>query len=196
MPPSRFPVALVIRVVRQLDQRISQVRQAQRARTKNCSPHTELSTALSTSFSASMSTSSDTWPSLSLRPDGSSDASAPGLDACNSTELSVLLALANVYGEVLLENTSMGFVSDLIAQEGGARLVQRVLWGNEDDDARLRVIFDEVCTRFEALTFAWPEAFMADADRALAAFRPSSSNDEAGDSPSDPEPESDDASDK
>jgi len=91
-------------------------------------------------------------------------------------ELAVLTALAQVYGSALVQDSHFLPVLDAIASRGGVALVQRVMfgdaWGEQSEDVRLAALLLDARIAFEVLCGTWPEVFMADADAALAGFRP------------------------
>ncbi|WP_250501279.1 hypothetical protein [Caballeronia sp. GAWG1-5s-s] len=93
-------------------------------------------------------------------------------------ELAVVIALAETFGSALAEEARFLPVIDFIADVGGVKLVQRVMYGarptTDFDDtayaaenARLAELLREARTAFECLCATWPEVFMAQASDAL-----------------------------
>ena len=82
-------------------------------------------------------------------------------------ELSVLTALAQTYGQALLEGTRFALLLDCIADWGAIALVQRVLWSDRPADRPLTALLVDARASFEDLRCTCPEVFMAQAQVAL-----------------------------
>jgi len=87
-------------------------------------------------------------------------------------ELAILTALADTYGSELLTNASLGYALRLVARQGGIALVQRVLWGESASDVQLVTMLGATRAAFTQISLAFPDAFLAEANDALAGFRP------------------------
>ena len=87
-------------------------------------------------------------------------------------ELAILTALADTYGSEITTNSSLGYALRLVARQGGIALVQRVLWGESASDVQLATMLGAARAAFTQISLAFPDAFLAEANDALAGFRP------------------------
>ncbi|WP_235025481.1 phage integrase family protein [Caballeronia terrestris] len=94
-----------------------------------------------------------TWPQPLAKP--------------TAVELGVLTALAQTYGQALLNHADFAPALDCIVEDGAVVLVQRVLWGERSEDVRLAARLLVARVPFEILCGTWPEVFMAQADAEL-----------------------------
>ncbi|WP_250468099.1 hypothetical protein [Caballeronia sp. GAFFF2] len=102
--------------------------------------------------SASLSDLAATTP-LPIRPSG--------------IELAVLTALAQSYGNAIVEDQRFLPVLDFIAECGGITLVQRALWGEQFEDLWLAGQLCKARLAFEILCGTWPDVFMRQAHTTL-----------------------------
>ena len=87
------------------------------------------------------------------------------------TELAVLTALAHVYGSSLTDERFIPVI-ECIADCGAVEMVQRALWGEGLDDARIYALLLDARTALDILVGTWPTVFMAEAHAQLEGFRP------------------------
>jgi hypothetical protein len=87
-------------------------------------------------------------------------------------ELAILTALADTYGSELLTHASLGYALRLVARHGGIAFVQRVLWGESASDAQLSVMLTAARAALTQISLAFPDAFLAEANAVIAAYRP------------------------
>ncbi|BAO92577.1 MULTISPECIES: hypothetical protein [Caballeronia] len=90
-------------------------------------------------------------------------------------DMAILIALAETYGQAIVEDPRFYPVISFVAERGGVALVQQVLFGElmtctpseaECNDA-LCSLLKEARPAFEFLCSTWPETFMAQANTAL-----------------------------
>ncbi|SAK74559.1 hypothetical protein AWB76_04795 [Caballeronia temeraria] len=90
-------------------------------------------------------------------------------------DMAILIALAETYGQAIVEDPCFYPVISFVAERGGVALVQQVLFGDSMNSIpsgtacndALSSLLEEARPAFEFLCGTWPEAFMAQANTAL-----------------------------
>ncbi|SAK96928.1 molecular chaperone GroEL [Caballeronia catudaia] len=90
-------------------------------------------------------------------------------------DMATLIALAETYGQAIVEDPRFYPVISFVAERGGVALVQQVLFGDSMNSMpsgaacndALSSLLKEARPAFEFLCSTWPEAFMAQANTAL-----------------------------
>ncbi|GJH28850.1 hypothetical protein [Caballeronia novacaledonica] len=90
-------------------------------------------------------------------------------------DMAILIALAETYGQAIVEDPRFYPAISFVAERGGVALVQQVLFGDSMNPVPsgaacndvLSSLLEEARPAFEFLCGTWPEAFMAQANTAL-----------------------------
>ncbi|WP_053572338.1 hypothetical protein [Caballeronia cordobensis] len=90
-------------------------------------------------------------------------------------DMAILIALAETYGQAIVEDPRFYPVISFVAERGGVALVQQVLFGDSMNPVPsgaacndlLSSLLKEARPAFEFLCSTWPETFMAQANTAL-----------------------------